>query len=151
MTHKVSRGGEHQQQRFGRACREASLEGVTFCTLRHTAATKLVGAHMPIPEIGRVLGHTQANTTYRYVNANLETARRAAAMDAYNAEAGGPSQPWELTGEVDSGAMYRACRASCCSVSPSRSSGCRLIRAIKPLRSTPCRATTSVIITLPNV
>ena len=51
------------------------LKGVTFYTLRHTSATRLVGAHMSIPEVGRVLGHTQANTTYQYVNANLETAR----------------------------------------------------------------------------
>jgi hypothetical protein len=34
-----------------------------------------------------VLGHTQANTTYRYVNANIETTRRAAAaLDAFNSE-----------------------------------------------------------------
>jgi hypothetical protein len=39
------------------------------------------------PEVGRVLGHSQANTTYRYVNANVETAKRAAAaLDAFNAE-----------------------------------------------------------------
>ena len=32
-----------------------------------------------------MLGHTQANTTYRYVNANIETTRRAAAaVDAFN-------------------------------------------------------------------
>ena len=32
-----------------------------------------------------MLGHTQANTTYRYVNANIETTRRAAAaLDAFN-------------------------------------------------------------------
>jgi len=34
-----------------------------------------------------VLGHTQANTTYRYVNANIETTRRAAAaLNAFNSE-----------------------------------------------------------------
>ena len=33
------------------------------------------------------LGHSRANTTYRYVNANVETAKRAAAaLDAFNAE-----------------------------------------------------------------
>jgi hypothetical protein len=26
--------------------------------------------------VGHVLGHTQADTTYRYVNANIETAKR---------------------------------------------------------------------------
>jgi len=47
----------------------------------------LVAAHLPLPEVGRVLGHTQANTTYRYVNANIETNRRAAAaLDAFNSE-----------------------------------------------------------------
>jgi len=48
----------------------------------------LVGAHIPLSEIGRVLGHTEANTTYRYVNANVDTARRAAAaLDAFNDQA----------------------------------------------------------------
>src|ERR1051326_3723189 len=35
-----------------------------------------------------VLGHSQSDTTYRYVNANVETAKRAAAaLDGFNAEA----------------------------------------------------------------
>ncbi len=35
-----------------------------------------------------MLGHTQANTTYRYVNANIETTRRgAAALDTFNSGA----------------------------------------------------------------
>ena len=50
-------------------------------------ATRLVRAHIPLSEVGRVLGHTQANTTYRYVNANIETAKRAAAaLDAFNSD-----------------------------------------------------------------
>lgn len=65
----------------------AGLDDLRFHDLRHTAATRLVGAHIPLSEVGRVLGHTQANTTYRYVNANVETARRAAAaLDAFNVE-----------------------------------------------------------------
>jgi len=67
--------------------RAAGIENLRFHDLRHTAATRLVGAHIPLSEVGRVLGHTQANTTYRYVNANVETARRAAAaLDTFNAE-----------------------------------------------------------------
>ena len=67
--------------------RRAGLGDLRFHDLRHTAATRLVGLHIPLSEVGRVLGHTQANTTYRYVNANIETARRAsAALDAFNAE-----------------------------------------------------------------
>jgi integrase len=57
----------------------AGLVDVRFHDLRHTHATRLVAAHIPLSEVGRALGHTQANTTYRYVNANVETARRAAA------------------------------------------------------------------------
>ena len=66
---------------------EAGLPDIRFHDLRHTAATRLVAAHLPLPEVGHVLGHTQANTTYRYVNANIETTRRAAAiLDAFNSE-----------------------------------------------------------------
>jgi integrase len=66
---------------------KAGLPDIRFHDLRHTAATRLVAAHLPLPEVGRVLGHTQANTTYRYVNANIETTRRAAAaLDAFNSE-----------------------------------------------------------------
>jgi integrase len=64
---------------------KAGLPDVRFHDLRHTAATRLVAAHLPLPEVGRVLGYTQANTTYRYINANIETTRRAAALlDAFN-------------------------------------------------------------------
>jgi integrase len=72
---------------FDTVRRAVGLEDLRFHDLRHTAATRLVGANIPLSEVGRVLGHTQANTTYRYVNANLETAKRAAAaLDAFNAE-----------------------------------------------------------------
>ena len=64
---------------------KAALPDIRFHDLRHTAATRLVAAHLPLPEVGRVLAHTQANTTYRYVNANIKTTRRAAAtLDAFN-------------------------------------------------------------------
>jgi predicted LPLAT superfamily acyltransferase len=56
-----------------------------------------VGAHVPLSEVVRVLGHTQANTTYRYVNANIETARRAAAaLDAFNADGTLQPEPVEM-------------------------------------------------------
>lgn len=63
---------------FNAARSLAGLPDVRFHDLRHTAATRLIQGHLPLSEVGRVLGHTQANTTYRYVNANIETARRAA-------------------------------------------------------------------------
>jgi integrase len=71
---------------FGSARKAAGLPDLRFHDLRHTAATRLVTANVPLQEVGRVLGHTQPTTTYRYVNANIETARRAAAaLDAFHA------------------------------------------------------------------
>mgnify|MGYP001447633776 CR=1 FL=1 len=82
---------------FDTVRRAAGLSDLRFHDLRHTAATRLVGLHIPLAEVGRVLGHTQSNTTYRYVNANVETARRAAAaLDEFNAE-GEPQQSSDLT------------------------------------------------------
>src|ERR1051325_3152997 len=61
---------------------KAGVMDLRFHDLRHTYATRLVSRRLPLSEAGRVLGHTQPTTTYRYVNANVETARRAA--DALN-------------------------------------------------------------------
>ena len=78
---------DNVKRSFTSARSDAGLKDVRFHDLRHTAATRLVGAHIPLSEVGRVLGHTQANTTYRYVNANLQTARRAAAaLNMFNSE-----------------------------------------------------------------
>ena len=78
---------DNVKRSFTAARSKAGLKDLRFHDLRHTAATRLVGAHIPLSEVGRVLGHTQPNTTYRYVNANVETAKRAAAaLDAFNAE-----------------------------------------------------------------
>lgn len=70
---------------FDYARKEAGVPEVRYHDLRHTAATRLVQQNVPLPLVGRVLGHTMANTTMRYVNANIETARRAAeALAAFN-------------------------------------------------------------------
>jgi integrase len=73
---------------FTNACIAAGIDGATFYALRHTAATRLVSLHIPLAEVGKVLGHTTPNTTYRYyLNPNLETVRRAAAaLDSFNSE-----------------------------------------------------------------
>lgn len=72
--------GDNVRKAFNSARSVAGLPDVRFHDLRHTHATRLVASHIPLSEVGRALGHTQANTTYRYVNANVETARRAAAV-----------------------------------------------------------------------
>jgi integrase len=65
---------------FNKARKKAGLPDLRFHDLRHTNATRLVGASMPLSEVGRMLGHTQPSTTYRYVNANVDTAKRAAEL-----------------------------------------------------------------------
>jgi integrase len=76
---------------FTSARREAGLDGLRFHDLRHTAATRLC-AGLSLPEVGRILGHQQPGTTYRYVNADAFTARRAAlVLNEFNATADAPS------------------------------------------------------------
>jgi integrase len=80
-------GVANVKKAFSKARLLAGLPDLRFHDLRHTHATRLVAGHVPLSEVGRVLGHTQANTTYRYVNANVETARRAAAvLDQFNSK-----------------------------------------------------------------
>ena len=76
-----------RQARFAlaAACRLAKVEygspfGITFHSLRHTAATRLVKGQMPLQMVGRILGHSQPQTTYRYLSADIETAAQAAAI-----------------------------------------------------------------------
>lgn len=65
---------------FSRVRTDAGLADLRFHDLRHTAATRLVRQGLALPEVGRLLGHTQPATTYRYVNIDTDTAKRAAAM-----------------------------------------------------------------------
>jgi integrase len=78
---------------FSSARREADLVGVRFHDLRHTAATRLC-AGLSLPEVGRILGHQQPGTTYRYINADAATARRAAAvLDEFNGSSASADSP----------------------------------------------------------
>jgi integrase len=71
------------------ACKAAKIEygspnGITFHSLRHTAATRLVKGQMPLQMVGRILGHTQPQTTYRYLSVDAEaTAQAAAILEAF--------------------------------------------------------------------
>jgi len=70
---------------FAKACKKAGIiygspEGITLHSLRHTAATRLVKGQMPLQMVGRILGHSQPQTTYRYLSVDAETAAQAAAI-----------------------------------------------------------------------
>jgi integrase len=47
--------------------------------LRHTFASRLIGRGATLPEIGKLLGHTQSNTTARYAHLSLEAQRETLA------------------------------------------------------------------------
>ncbi len=70
---------------FASVCQVASIkhggiDGLTLHSLRHTAATRLVQSGMNPQLAGRLLGHSQPQTTYRYLSADLETAAQAVTM-----------------------------------------------------------------------
>ena len=72
---------------FDAVRRAAGLDRLRFHDLRHSAATRLAQMQIPLSEVGRILGHTTPATTYRYANANIDTARRAAAaLNSYNVQ-----------------------------------------------------------------
>ena len=55
-----------------RLCIEAELDGVRLHDLRHTAASIAVGQGASLSLIGRLLGHTQAQTTMRYAHVDAD-------------------------------------------------------------------------------
>jgi integrase len=70
---------------FASACeiagiKHGGIDGLTLHSLRHTAATRLVQSGMNPQIAGRLLGHSQPQTTYRYLSADLDTAKQAAAI-----------------------------------------------------------------------
>ncbi|MGB7924100.1 MAG: tyrosine-type recombinase/integrase [Pyrinomonadaceae bacterium] len=76
------------RREFKLACEAAGISygspyGITLHSLRHSAATRLVKGQMPLQMVGRILGHSQPQTTYRYLSADAEaTAQAAAIMEA---------------------------------------------------------------------
>lgn len=63
---------------WGRVCERAGLIGIRLHDLRHTAASVAVGQGVSLPLIGRLLGHTQAQTTLRYAHVDADPALQAA-------------------------------------------------------------------------
>jgi integrase len=59
-------------------CEMAGLEGVRIHDLRHTAASIGVGRGLSLPIIGRLLGHSQPQTTNRYAHVDGDPALLAA-------------------------------------------------------------------------
>ena len=60
-----------------RVCSEAGLERVRLHDLRHTYASSLVSGGVSLHIVGRLLGHTQPQTTARYAHLDDDALRKA--------------------------------------------------------------------------
>lgn len=63
--------------RQARGLRQVIREGFRFHDLRHSAASVMINAGVPLEAIGAVLGHKRAATTKRYAHLLPETSRAA--------------------------------------------------------------------------
>ena len=70
------------QHPWRRIRERAGLSDVRIHDLRHTYASNAVSSGMPIQMVGRLLGHTQLQTTMRYAHLADDPVRRAAEENA---------------------------------------------------------------------
>ena len=62
---------------FGLACEKARITGVSWHTLRHTFASRLLERGVDIVTVQQLLGHSTITVTMRYTHTNLESKRVA--------------------------------------------------------------------------
>ena len=68
------------KRQFEKAVSKAGLEGVTFHTLRHTAASHLVMSGVDLPTVSEILRHKSIEMTMRY--SHLSPKHKKSAVDA---------------------------------------------------------------------
>jgi integrase len=62
---------------FALACENAGISDVTWHTLRHTFASRLVNSGVDIVTVKELLGHSNISVTMRYAHTNIESKRAA--------------------------------------------------------------------------
>jgi integrase len=75
--------GEHLvnlRKPWHRIRKDADIDGVRLHDLRHSFASMAAAGGMSLPMIGKLLGHTQTQTTARYAHLADDPAKRAAAQ-----------------------------------------------------------------------
>jgi site-specific recombinase XerD len=64
---------------FALACRKAGITDVSWHTLRHTFASRLLDRGVDIVTVQQLLGHSTVTVTMRYTHTNLDSKRAAVA------------------------------------------------------------------------
>ena len=77
----AARGGreQHLLRRLKRVAKRAGVEGATLHRFRHTYATRLLEQGADVVTVQRLLGHSDLETTQRYLNPDVERKREAVA------------------------------------------------------------------------
>jgi integrase len=94
--------GSKVSKRFKAACREAAVRPVRFHDLRHTFATRLAAAGVPLRTIQEYLGHADAKTTQIYAHYAPSEHEVAVVNDAFSADRGTGSNSGSNLRETES-------------------------------------------------
>ncbi|MDP1651687.1 MAG: site-specific integrase [Rhodocyclaceae bacterium] len=80
FTHKSGERVKFMQNGYGAACRRAGIENFRVHDLRHTCASWLVSAGVPLFEVKELLGHSSIEMTERYAHLAPENLGRVATV-----------------------------------------------------------------------
>jgi integrase len=69
---------------FKATLKRANIQGFRFHDLRHTAATRMVEAEVPLFTVGQILGHGDPKTTMRYAHPDQSLKDGLEALARYN-------------------------------------------------------------------
>ncbi len=69
---------------FQATMKRATIKGFRFHDLRHTAATRMVEAGVPLFTVGQILGHSDPKTTMRYAHPDESLKQGVEALARYN-------------------------------------------------------------------
>ncbi|MCH7518290.1 MAG: site-specific integrase [Candidatus Dadabacteria bacterium] len=69
---------------FRKSLKRAGIKGFRFHDLRHTAATRMVEAGVPLFTVGQILGHSNPKTTMRYAHPDQSLKDGLEALASYN-------------------------------------------------------------------
>jgi len=69
---------------FNTSLKRANIKGFRFHDLRHTAATRMVEAGVPLFTVGQILGHSNPKTTMRYAHPEQSLKDGLEALARYN-------------------------------------------------------------------